>query len=180
MSILCLVMHVLCVYALKLLSIFLGARSGFLWWGQVGSPAKKRADLALFKKPEIFENYLGIPAYNQRAAGPQPGFKVWWEKYFFREAIFLFSLYVFIKNALGTTKFMGYKINLGWHCPPVPPIAMGLTCCRWTTQHLSWLLTNILRNEKTLRSVASLLEGSDWRRQRQGNDQEVEEGFSNF
>jgi len=41
-------------------------------------------------------------------------------------------------------------------------------------------LRNILRNEKALRSEASLLEGSDWRRQRQGNDQEVEEGFSNF
>jgi len=38
MPILCVVVHVLCVYAWKLLSGFFGTRSGFLWWRQVGNP----------------------------------------------------------------------------------------------------------------------------------------------
>jgi len=38
MSILCMVVHVLCVYASKLLSGFVGARSVFFRWRQVGKP----------------------------------------------------------------------------------------------------------------------------------------------
>ena len=41
-------------------------------------------------------------------------------------------------------------------------------------------LRNILLNEKALQSEGSLLEESDHKRQHYGNDQEVEEGFSNF
>ena len=40
-SILCLVMHILCVNALKLLSGFIWlfwTKSGFFWWRQVGNP----------------------------------------------------------------------------------------------------------------------------------------------
>jgi len=38
MSILCVVVHVLCVNASKLLSgFFIGTRSGFFWWRQVGN-----------------------------------------------------------------------------------------------------------------------------------------------
>jgi len=42
MSIMCLVMHVLCVYVLKLLSGFFGTRSGF--FSEVGIPAAGQHD----------------------------------------------------------------------------------------------------------------------------------------
>ena len=38
MSNLCMVLHVLCVYASELLSDFFGTRSGFFWWRQFGNP----------------------------------------------------------------------------------------------------------------------------------------------
>jgi len=38
MSILCVVVHVLCVYVSKLLSGFFGTRSGSFWWRHVGNP----------------------------------------------------------------------------------------------------------------------------------------------
>ena len=40
--------------------------------------------------------------------------------------MFLFLLYVSLKNVLGITKFVGTQKSLRGHCPRIPPVATDL------------------------------------------------------
>jgi len=61
---------------------------------------------------------------------PQAEFKFWGAKRVFIEARFLFSLYVLIKNFLGTKKYWGAQ-KIGERCPPIPrPVFTGLVLTR--------------------------------------------------
>jgi len=58
----------MCICLKATIRLFLG--QGLAFYGEDRlADLRKNVQTALFKKPEIFENCLGIPACNQRAAG---------------------------------------------------------------------------------------------------------------
>ena len=76
--ILCVVVHVLCVYASKLLSGFFGTSSGFFWWRQVGKPVVKFSKIRSCKgdvsQPVQPHTYARLLVFDETLA--QPHFEV--------------------------------------------------------------------------------------------------------